>query len=246
MTRRSAAPTHRDPARLQGDAGTALSNGVRTIVVETANRFARDLMVQEVGYAMLKERGIELIAADRPDAFLDDTPTSTMIRQILGVVSQFEKAMLVVKLRGARERKTRDRRKWRAARSHAEKRPEVVALAKQLHREQCRCANLGRAVRRWPRQQERQAVHAAVDRQHAGRLTRRWFAATWRAALRRFFVRLLVIQWWVFRRKASQPSRGETQNPISFAEQHGICIAVFVRSRLYYRLDRLPAAPVAD
>ena len=26
-----------------------LSNGVRTIVVETANRFARDLMVQEVG-----------------------------------------------------------------------------------------------------------------------------------------------------------------------------------------------------
>jgi DNA invertase Pin-like site-specific DNA recombinase len=27
-------------------------NGVHTIIVETANRFARDLMVQEVGYAM--------------------------------------------------------------------------------------------------------------------------------------------------------------------------------------------------
>jgi DNA invertase Pin-like site-specific DNA recombinase len=26
------------------------ANGVRTIIVETANRFARDLMVQEVGY----------------------------------------------------------------------------------------------------------------------------------------------------------------------------------------------------
>ena len=84
-----------------------LSNGVHTIVVETANRFARDLMVQETGYAMLKERGIDLIAADRPDAFLDDTPTATMVRQILGVVSQFEKAMLVSKLRGARERKRR-------------------------------------------------------------------------------------------------------------------------------------------
>src|SRR3954466_2046409 len=34
-------------------------NGVRTIIVETASRFARDLMVQEVGYAMLSE----LIAA---------------------------------------------------------------------------------------------------------------------------------------------------------------------------------------
>ena len=78
-----------------------LSNGVRTIVVETASRFARDLMVQEVGYAMLKERGIELIAADKPDAFLDDTPTAVLIRQVLGAVSQFEKAMLVSKLRGA-------------------------------------------------------------------------------------------------------------------------------------------------
>ena len=48
-------------------------NGVRTIVVETANRFARDLMVQEVGYAMLKERGINLIAADSPTSFLDDS-----------------------------------------------------------------------------------------------------------------------------------------------------------------------------
>jgi DNA invertase Pin-like site-specific DNA recombinase len=37
-------------------------NGVRTIIVETASRFARDLMVQEVGYAMLKSRNIELIA----------------------------------------------------------------------------------------------------------------------------------------------------------------------------------------
>jgi DNA invertase Pin-like site-specific DNA recombinase len=110
-----------------------LSNGVRTIVVETANRFARDLMVQEVGYAMLKGRGIELIAADRPDAFLDDTPTSVMIRQILGSVSQFEKAMLVSKLRGARERKKAITGKCGGRKSHAEKHPGVVALAKQLH-----------------------------------------------------------------------------------------------------------------
>jgi hypothetical protein len=32
-------------------------NGVRPIIVETASRFARDLMVQEVGYAMLKQAG---------------------------------------------------------------------------------------------------------------------------------------------------------------------------------------------
>ena len=154
-----------------------LSNGVRTIVVETANRFARDLMVQETGYAMLKARGIELIAADKPDAFLDDTPTATMIRQILGAVSQFEKAMLVVKLRGARDRKRATGVKVEGRKSHAEKRPEVVALARQLHRNgegrRCRCARSPPSCSRRPRQQERQAVRAAVDRQHAGGLTAR-------------------------------------------------------------------------
>ena len=113
-----------------------LSNGVRTIVVETANRFARDLMVQEVGYAMLKERGIELIATDKPDAFLDDTPTAVLIRQVLGAVSQFEKAMLVSKLRGARDRKRATGVKVEGRKSHAELRPEVVELARQLHRKQ--------------------------------------------------------------------------------------------------------------
>src|SRR6516162_8103608 len=57
-------------------------NGVRTIIVETASRFARDLMVQEVGFAMLRDLGIALIAADSPSSFLDDGPTSKLIRQI--------------------------------------------------------------------------------------------------------------------------------------------------------------------
>src|SRR3954452_17490673 len=44
---------------LAADAG----NGVRTTVVETASRFARDLIVQETGYQYLKDLGITLIAA---------------------------------------------------------------------------------------------------------------------------------------------------------------------------------------
>lgn len=82
-----------------------LGNGARTIIVENASRFARDLIVQETGYQMLKSRGIELIAADAPESFLSDTPTAALIRQILGAVAQFDKTTLVNKLRGARERK---------------------------------------------------------------------------------------------------------------------------------------------
>jgi DNA invertase Pin-like site-specific DNA recombinase len=84
-----------------------LGNGARTVLVETANRFARDLIVQETGYKLLKDKGIELIAVDSPDSFVSDTPTAAFIRQVLGAVAQLEKAMLVSKLRGARERKRR-------------------------------------------------------------------------------------------------------------------------------------------
>jgi DNA invertase Pin-like site-specific DNA recombinase len=109
-------------------------DGIQTIIVETASRFARDLMVQEVGYAMLRERGVALVAADSPESFLDDTPTATLIRQILGAVSQFEKAMLVGKLKGARDRKRATGAKVEGRKSYAEMNPKAVALAKKLHR----------------------------------------------------------------------------------------------------------------
>jgi DNA invertase Pin-like site-specific DNA recombinase len=85
-----------------------LGNGARTIIVENASRFARDLIVQETGYAALKAKGIELIASDSPESFVTDTPTAVLIRQILGAVAQFDKATLVHKLRGARARKRRE------------------------------------------------------------------------------------------------------------------------------------------
>jgi DNA invertase Pin-like site-specific DNA recombinase len=109
-------------------------NGVRTIIVETASRFARDLMVQEVGHAKLRERGIDLIAADNPGSFIDDTPTAKLVRQVLGAISGFDKAMTVVKLRGARERKRRENGKCEGRKSHAELNPELVALVRQLRR----------------------------------------------------------------------------------------------------------------
>jgi DNA invertase Pin-like site-specific DNA recombinase len=109
-------------------------NGVRTIIVETVSRFARDLIVQETGWRFLKDAGITLIAADSPDAFLDDTPTAVMVRQILGSVSQFEKAMLVAKLKGARDRKKAATGKCGGRKSYAERDPQMVAIAKKLAR----------------------------------------------------------------------------------------------------------------
>jgi DNA invertase Pin-like site-specific DNA recombinase len=81
------------------------SNGARIVLVENASRFARDLAVQIAGHDLLKDRGIDLIPVDAPDHFTDETPTAVMVRQILGAVSEFEKASLVQKLRKARNRK---------------------------------------------------------------------------------------------------------------------------------------------
>ena len=50
-----------------------LSNGARTILVESPDRFARDLMVQLAGHDMLKAKGITLIAASAP-TFFSRTP----------------------------------------------------------------------------------------------------------------------------------------------------------------------------
>jgi DNA invertase Pin-like site-specific DNA recombinase len=77
-------------------------NGVRTIIVETASRFARDLMVQEVGHAKLRERGIDLIAADNPGSFIDDTPTAKLVRQVLGAIMALAKELRRQKPKGGR------------------------------------------------------------------------------------------------------------------------------------------------
>ena len=107
-------------------------NGVRTVIVETANRFSRDLIAQETGHRMLRAKGIELLAADSPDSFVSDTPTAVLIRQVLGAVAQFERAALVSKLEGARNRKRKAEGRCGGHVPHFLKNPAVVKLARKL------------------------------------------------------------------------------------------------------------------
>jgi DNA invertase Pin-like site-specific DNA recombinase len=85
------------------------SNGVRTVLVENASRLARDLMVQEVILGEFRQLGVAVIAADSGTDLTvsDDDPTRVLIRQVLGAVAQFEKAMTTAKLRAARVRMRR-------------------------------------------------------------------------------------------------------------------------------------------
>jgi DNA invertase Pin-like site-specific DNA recombinase len=83
------------------------SNGVKTVIIEKLDRLARDLMVQETIIADMRKKGIEIISVAEPDLMVDD-PSRKLMRQIFGAIAEYDKAMLVLKLRGARERKKRE------------------------------------------------------------------------------------------------------------------------------------------
>ena len=87
------------------------ANGIRLVLVEKADRLARDLMISEVILGQFRAIGVEVIAADGGTELTvsDEDPTRKLIRQVLGAVSEFDKCVIVLKLRAARERCRRDK-----------------------------------------------------------------------------------------------------------------------------------------
>jgi DNA invertase Pin-like site-specific DNA recombinase len=110
------------------------ADGAKTIIVESPDRFARDLAVQLAGHDMLKELGLSIIPASAPDFFTEDTPTAVLVRQVLGAIAQFEKASAVAKLAAARKRKREREGRCEGRKPLSQTRPEVVALARRLRR----------------------------------------------------------------------------------------------------------------
>ena len=82
------------------------TNGVNILLVERADRLARDLMVSEVILGQFRDLGVKVIEAEGGTDLTagDGDPTRVLIRQVLGAVAQFEKSVLVLKLRAARQR----------------------------------------------------------------------------------------------------------------------------------------------
>jgi DNA invertase Pin-like site-specific DNA recombinase len=73
------------------------------LMIEKLDRLARDLIVQEHIIADVVRRGLAMESTLEPD-LCSTEPTRVLIRQVLGAVAEYDKAMTVLKLRGARER----------------------------------------------------------------------------------------------------------------------------------------------
>lgn len=115
-------------ARIEG-------NGVRLVVVEDASRFARSVLAQELGVLIMAERGVRVVTASGQDLTNTDDPAKVMMRQVAAAFAQYEKARLVAKLRGARDRASERRgRRVEGRKGYADTSPELVKEAKRLAR----------------------------------------------------------------------------------------------------------------
>jgi DNA invertase Pin-like site-specific DNA recombinase len=83
-----------------------LTNGCRTIIVESLDRFARDLSVQLQLTALLASRSVRLLNASTGQdvsAAMQDDPMMRAMVQIQGVFSELDKRLTVAKLAKARQ-----------------------------------------------------------------------------------------------------------------------------------------------
>jgi DNA invertase Pin-like site-specific DNA recombinase len=111
------------------------ANGVKTVIVEDASRFARKVIVQELGIVTLIARKVVCwsAAGDLELTNTDDEFKVTM-RQIAAAFAQLEKARLLKKLKSARDRKRAAGEKVEGRKSIAETKPKTVELAHKLAR----------------------------------------------------------------------------------------------------------------
>jgi len=82
-----------------------LCDGVRAVIVEKLDRLSRHLITQETCVQDFAKQELRLLSAD-PAEFdlMASDPSRVLVRQIFGAIAQYDKAMLVAKLRAARVR----------------------------------------------------------------------------------------------------------------------------------------------
>src|SRR5262249_21842131 len=111
-------------------------NGVRTVIVESADRFARKMLTAELGILLLVSRGVTLMTAAGENLTDTDDEMRVAFRQMAMTFAQLEKTRLIKKLRMARDRASQKAgRRIEGRKGHTRGDPELVALAKLIWRE---------------------------------------------------------------------------------------------------------------
>jgi DNA invertase Pin-like site-specific DNA recombinase len=110
-----------------------LSNGCRTIVVESLDRFARDLSVQLQLTALLASRGLTLVNASTGQnvtAAMQAEPMTRAMIQVQAVFAELDKRLTVAKLAKARQLKRRRSGVCEGRKPFGERPGEAATLAR--------------------------------------------------------------------------------------------------------------------
>jgi DNA invertase Pin-like site-specific DNA recombinase len=129
-------------------------NEIGLVLCESSDRLARDMIVAEVIIREFQKIGVKVISASGGvdlTAGDDSNPTAKLIRQILAAVAEFDRCVIILKLRGARERMKKETGKCEGRKSYAKdpNRPNeapVLARMLQLQSEGLNAEHIARAL----------------------------------------------------------------------------------------------------
>lgn len=97
--------TEYDARPAMSDMLEAIRTGdVRHVIVENADRLARDYVVQELIVRKFQNYKTTIVSAQGDD-LCDENPTRVFVRRILGAVADLDRCLIVNKTRTAREKK---------------------------------------------------------------------------------------------------------------------------------------------
>lgn len=108
------------------------SKDIKLVLVERADRLARDLIVSETILAKCISRHISVIEVESgQDLTAAAEPTRILIRQILGALTHFDKTCVLQKLKLARDRKRRETGHCEGPKPYGSK-PEELPVVKKI------------------------------------------------------------------------------------------------------------------
>jgi DNA invertase Pin-like site-specific DNA recombinase len=108
-------------------------NGVRLVLVERADRLARDLIVSETLLATLRKLGVRVVEACSGIELTDASdPSRILVRQVLGAVAEFNRRELVGKLAKARKRIRTECGRCEGRKPYGEREGEEAGLARLI------------------------------------------------------------------------------------------------------------------
>ena len=116
---------------------TILKDGVDTVIVESLDRFARELRIQEQLLIYLASKDINLISANTGEnvtkAVTEDPMKKAMV-QMQGIFAELDKSLLVKKLRESREKVRQETGKKCEGRKSYKETEQGIKILKEIRR----------------------------------------------------------------------------------------------------------------